>query len=160
MSNGMNKVFLLGNLGAEPELRFTAGGTATLSFRLATSDSYLDRDGVRQERTEWHRAVVFGKRAEALHHILRKGSAVLIEGRLHTSSYEKDGQKHYSTEVHVRELCLASSKPGARRESDELGSAKISLGAQDQPWGAPPAGPGPAATSARGPDRKPVALTA
>ena len=107
MSDGMNKVLLLGNVGSEPELRQTSGGNPVLSFSLATNESYLDRDNKRQERTDWHRAVVWGKRAEALSRLLRKGSGVLIEGGLRTHSYEKEGQKHYSTEIIADQLALA-----------------------------------------------------
>jgi single-strand DNA-binding protein len=134
MSDGMNKVLLLGNVGSEPELRQTSGGNPVLSFSLATNESYLDRDGKRQERTDWHRAVVWGKRAEALSRLLRKGSGVLIEGGLRTHSYEKEGQKHYRTEVHVRELCFTSSRAPADHAPADRASA------EQAPADFPPAG--------------------
>ena len=99
MAEGLNRVMLLGNLGADPELRVTPGGQAVLKLRLATNESYLDRNNVRQERTEWHRVTVWGRRAEALGKILTKGDSLFVEGRLQTSSYEKNGEKRYSTEV-------------------------------------------------------------
>ena len=99
MAEGLNRVMLLGNLGADPELRVTPGGQAILKLRLATNESYLDKNNVRQERTEWHRVTVWGRRAEALGKFLQKGDSLFIEGRLQTSSYEKNGEKRYSTEV-------------------------------------------------------------
>ena len=94
MAEGLNRVMLLGNLGADPELRTTSGGQAVLKFRLATSESYLDRNRTRQDRTEWHNVVVWGKRAEALAKILNKGSRLFIEGSLRNSSYEdREGNK-------------------------------------------------------------------
>ena len=111
MSDGMNRVILLGNLGADPELRYTAAGVAVLSMRLATGESYLDKNREPQERTEWHTVVVWGQRAESLSRLLTKGAGVLVEGALRTSSYEKDGQKRYRTEVHAREIRFAGRRP-------------------------------------------------
>jgi len=107
MAEGLNRVTLLGNLGAEPELRMTNGGTGVLKLRLATSETYLDRNKQRQERTEWHRVVVWGRRAEALGKILTKGDRILIEGSLRTSSYDdKDGNKKYTTEIVANNVVL------------------------------------------------------
>ena len=106
MAEGLNRVMLLGNLGADPELRVTPGGQAVLKLRLATNESYLDRNNVRQERTEWHRVTVWGRRAEALGKILQKGDSLFVEGRLQTSSYEKNGEKRYSTEVVANNIVL------------------------------------------------------
>lgn len=111
MSDGMNKVILLGNLGSDPELRYTTAGVAVLSIRLATNESYLDKNKEPQERTEWHTVVVWGPRAEGLARVLNKGSGVLVEGNLRTSSYEKDGQKRYRTEVHARDVYLTGKRP-------------------------------------------------
>ncbi len=110
MSDGMNKAILLGNLGADPELRYTAAGVAVLNLRLATNESYVDKNKEPQERTEWHTVVVWGNRAEGLARVLTKGSSVLIEGALRTSSYEKDGLKRYRTEVHAREILFAGKR--------------------------------------------------
>jgi single-strand DNA-binding protein len=97
MADGLNRVLLFGNLGADPELRTTSGGQSVLKMRLATTESYLDRDRVRQERTEWHNVVVWGKRAEALGRFLTKGTRLFVEGSLRTSSYEdKEGQKRWA----------------------------------------------------------------
>jgi single-strand DNA-binding protein len=108
MSEGLNRVMLLGNLGADPELRMTNGGQAVLKLRLATSETYLDRNKVRQEKTEWHSVVVWGKRGEALAKILSKGSRIFVEGSLRTSSYDdKDGNKRYKTEVVAGNIILS-----------------------------------------------------
>lgn len=106
MSEGLNKALLLGNLGADPELRVSQGGQAILKLRLATTESYLDRNNARQERTEWHSVTMFGNRAEALAKILAKGDRIFIEGRIQTSSYEKDGEKRYRTEVVATNVIL------------------------------------------------------
>lgn len=108
MAEGLNKVMLLGNLGAEPELRMTQGGQAILKLRLATSETYLDKDNQRQERTEWHSITVWGKRGEGLAKILTKGSRIFVEGGLRTSSYDdKNGEKRYRTEVTATNIILA-----------------------------------------------------
>jgi single-strand DNA-binding protein len=133
MSEGLNKVMLLGNLGADPELRMTGGGQAVLKLRLATSETYLDRNKVKQERTEWHSVVVWGKRGEALGKILSKGSRIFVEGGLRTSSYDdKEGKKRYRTEVVASNIILSGDKGGggARREApppnESDGAAKFS----------------------------------
>jgi single-strand DNA-binding protein len=113
MADGLNKVMVIGNLGADPELRSTSGGDSVLKLRIACSESYLDRNKVRQERTEWVSAVLWGKRAEALAKILSKGDRVFIEGGLRTSSYEKDGQKVYKTEVNVTNVILCGGNGGS-----------------------------------------------
>ena len=116
MNDGMNKVLLLGNLGANPELRFTATGTAVLNFRLATSETFVDRNKEPQSRTDWHSVVVWGARAQGLSKVLNKGTAVLVEGGLRTSTFEKDGLKRYKTEVHARDVHLV----GRRVQTGEL----------------------------------------
>lgn len=119
MSDGYNRVTLLGNLGFDPELRTTPGGSAVLKLRVATSERYKDNQGAWQERTEWHRVTVWGKRAEALHRFLRKGSRIFVEGSLRTSSYEKEGQKHYTTEVNAREVLLCDDHQQGRQDNGE-----------------------------------------
>lgn len=112
MAEGLNKVMLLGNLGADPELRMTAGGQAVLKLRLATTETYLDKSNTRQERTEWHSITVWGKRGEALAKILAKGSNIFVEGGLRTSSYEKDGEKRYRTEIVANNILLTGRRGG------------------------------------------------
>src|SRR6187455_583267 len=113
MAEGLNRVMLLGNLGQDPELKMTSGGQSVLKLRLATSETYLDKNKVRQERTEWHSVVVWGKRAEALSKFLTKGSRLFVEGGLRTSSYDdKEGNKRYKTEVVANNIILAGGGGG------------------------------------------------
>jgi single-strand DNA-binding protein len=112
----MNKVLIVGNLGADPELRFTQGGQAVLNLRVATTESYLDKSGARQERTDWHSVVVWGKRGEALSKTLGKGSGVFVEGALRTSSYDgKDGQKRYKTEIIAADVVQLARRSSAEQ---------------------------------------------
>ena len=121
MADGLNRVMLFGNVGADPELRMTNGGQAVLRIRLATSESYKDRDGSFKERTEWHSVVVWGKRAEALGRILAKGSKVFVEGSLRTTSYDdKDGNKRYKTEVNALNIILGGGGPGSPKQEAKL----------------------------------------
>lgn len=112
MSQGLNRVILLGNLGADPELR-AVGETHALNMRLATSETFLDRNKEKQERTEWHRVVVWGKRGEGLARFLKKGDRLLVEGAIRTSSYEKDGEKRYSTEIVASNIVLSGGGKGS-----------------------------------------------
>ena len=97
---GVNKAILIGNLGRDPELRYTQGGQAVANFSLATSESFNDKNGQRQERTEWHRIVVWGRVAENCAQYLAKGRTVYVEGRLQTREWEnKEGQKQRTTEI-------------------------------------------------------------
>ncbi|MFA4900937.1 MAG: single-stranded DNA-binding protein [Brevundimonas sp.] len=116
MSEGINNVQLLGNLGADPELKMTQGGTAVLKLRIATAERYQGKDGQWTDKTEWHSVTVWGKRAEGLHTFLAKGMQVYIEGGLHTSSYDKDGTKVYRTEVNARKVVVCGGKGGERSE--------------------------------------------
>src|SRR5260370_25521825 len=106
MAECMDRVMLLGNLGADPALRMTQGGQAVLKLRLATNETYLDRNNGRQDRTEWHRVTVWGRRAEALRKILQKGDLLFLEGRLQTASYAQHGEKHYYAQVTPHNLVL------------------------------------------------------
>lgn len=142
MKEGLNRVTLLGNLGADPELRMTSGGQAMLRLRLATAESYLDKNNTRQERTEWHSITVWGKRGEALGKFLAKGMSVYVEGSLRTSSYEKDGEKRYRTEVIATNVIVPGNGKGG---SDGGGGSRGASGARDY-GGRPP--PPPAASKA------------
>lgn len=96
----VNRVFLIGNLGADPEVRYTGSGNPVANFRIATSEIWNDKSGERQERTEWHRIVVFGRQAEHCGEYLRKGRSVHVEGRLQTRDWEdRDGNKRSTTEI-------------------------------------------------------------
>jgi single-strand DNA-binding protein len=104
MARGVNKVILIGNLGADPEYRATASGSGVTNARLATTDTWRDRQsGEQQERTEWHRVVFFGKLADIANQYLRKGSRVYVEGSIRTRKWQgQDGQDRYTTEVVVQ----------------------------------------------------------
>jgi single-strand DNA-binding protein len=141
MAEGLNRVMLLGNLGADPELRVTPGGQAVLKLRLATNESYLDKNNVRQERTEWHRITIWGRRAEALGKILNKGDSLFIEGRLQTSSYEKNGEKRYATEVVANNVILSGRGRGEGAGAREGGARPQRDAGQGPP--ADDFGPGP-----------------
>ncbi len=120
MAEGLNRVMLLGNLGADPELRYTQSGSAVLNMRLATTESYLDRNKVRQERTDWHNIVLWGKRGEALAKFLTKGTTIFVEGGLRTSSYDdKEGNKRYKTEIHATNIILAGRGRGGGGEAGD-----------------------------------------
>lgn len=107
----LNRAQLIGHIGREPELKYTQQGSKpVLRFSLATSDRWIDDNGNKQERTEWHTVLVWGKRAEGLAKLLHKGSRVFVEGQLRTRCWEKEGQKHYSTEINMTEIDLLSPK--------------------------------------------------
>ncbi len=112
----VNKVILIGRLGADPEIRYTADGQPVATFRIATSERWTDKNGQRQERTEWHRIVAFGRLAEICGEYLSKGRQVYIEGRLQTRSYEdRDGVKRYITEIVAQNMQMLGRR-------DEIGS--------------------------------------
>jgi single-strand DNA-binding protein len=120
MARSLNKVALIGNLGADPESRKTGDGTSVVSLSLATSEEWKDKSGEKQEKTEWHRIVLWRGLAEVAEKYLTKGSKVYIEGKLQTRQYEdKDGQTKYTTEVVGRELIML----GGQGESS-AGSAR------------------------------------
>ncbi len=110
---GVNKAIIVGNLGRDPEIRYSAQGLAVVKLAVATSETWLDKNtGQRQEKTEWHRITVFGKQGENCEKYLSKGSQVYVEGRLQTSSYEKDGQTHYSTDIIASTIQFLGGRQG------------------------------------------------
>ncbi|MCK9378495.1 MAG: single-stranded DNA-binding protein [Syntrophobacterales bacterium] len=118
----MNRVILIGNLGADPDLRYTPGGTAVCKFSLATTRRFKDREGERQEKTEWHRIVAWAKLAEICGQYLTKGKQVMIEGRIEYGSYEKDGVKHYTTDIIAENMQMLGGLGqgnGNRSQGDE-----------------------------------------
>lgn len=118
MARGINKVILIGNLGRDPETRYTQGGGPVTNFSVATSENWRDRtSGETQERTEWHNVVCFGRLAEIAGEYLRKGSKVFIEGSLRTTSWEQEGQKRYRTEIMARDLQMLDSRGGMGGEA-------------------------------------------
>jgi single-strand DNA-binding protein len=120
MADGLNRVTLIGNLGQDPELRFTQSNQGVLSIRMATTESYFDTNTKeRKERTEWHTVVIWGKRGEALNKILSKGSRICIEGRLQTRSWEdKTGAKRYTTEINANNVILLGSRAEGAGDGD------------------------------------------
>ena len=114
MSRGINKVILVGNLGADPEIRYTTSGTAVANLRLATTETYTDKNGERTEKTEWHRVVLWGKTAETASQYLTKGKQVYVEGRLQTREWQdKDGTKRFTTEVNASNMLMLGRGDGA-----------------------------------------------
>ena len=108
---GVNKVILIGNLGSDPELRYTPSGAAVANFSVATNETWVDNNGERQERTEWHRVVAWTRLAEICGEYLKKGSKIYIEGRLQTRSWEgQDGTKRYTTEIVARDLQMLDTR--------------------------------------------------
>ena len=113
MARGINKVILVGNLGRDPETRYLPSGGAVTNVSLATSRSWKDRDsGEQKEKTEWHRIVFFNRLGEIAGEYLKRGSKVYVEGELRTREWEKEGQKHFTTEVVANEMQMLDSKGG------------------------------------------------
>ena len=107
----VNKVILVGRLGADPEVRYSGGGTAVTNFRVATDRQWKDKDGNKQQETEWHRCVAFGRTGEVCGEYLHKGSQVYVEGRIKTKEWaDKDGNKRWSTDILVEQMKMLGSK--------------------------------------------------
>jgi single-strand DNA-binding protein len=115
----LNQVQLIGNLGADPEVRYLPSGDAVANIRIATTETWKDKDGAKQERTEWHRVAFFGKLAEIVSEFLKKGSQVFIQGRIQTRTWEKDGETRYSTEIVADTMkMLGSPREGGGSSGD------------------------------------------
>jgi single-strand DNA-binding protein len=110
MARGVNKVILVGNLGNDPETKYTQGGLAITTLSVATTNVRKDKDGQQIEKTEWHRVKLFGKLGEIAGEYLRKGSQCYLEGRIEYGSYEKDGVKHYTTDIIADEMQMLGGK--------------------------------------------------
>lgn len=126
---GVNKAILIGNLGRDPELRYTQSGTPVCNLNVATTRSWTNKQGERTEETEWHRVTVWGKQAEHCKNFLSKGRSVYVEGRLRTSSYEQDGIKKYTTEVVAETVQFLGGKGedgGKKNESSSRSNASPS----------------------------------
>lgn len=138
MAGGVNKVILIGNLGVDPELRYTPQGTAVANFRLATNESWTDKNGQKQDRTEWHRIVVWGKLAELCGEYLQKGRQVYLEGKLQTREWtDKENRKNYTTEIVANQVVfLQGGAQGAGAGPGRPRVAGPSSGADD--FGPPP----------------------
>lgn len=138
MAGGVNRVILIGNLGNDPEVRFTPSGQAVANFRIATNESWTDKSGTKQERTEWHRIVVWGKIGELCGQYLKKGRQCFVEGRMQTREWtDKEGKKNYTTEVVAQNVQFLG---GGRGEGAE-GAGPRSGGARGGEDFAPPPPP-------------------
>ena len=136
--SGINKVILVGNLGQDPEVKYTAGGAAVTTLSLATSDSWKDKEtGSNQERTEWHRVVLWRRLAEIAGEYLKKGSKIYIEGQLQTRKWEQDGQTRYTTEIVARDMQFLDSK-GSSNSSYEDVNQDISTEVENAGTAIPP----------------------
>ena len=125
MAKGLNKVMLIGRLGKDPELKYTEKGTAYCIFSMATDESYKDENGNKVEKTEWHNITVWRKLAEICSQYLKKGSKIYCEGKLQTNTYEKDGQKIYSTKVIMTDMSMLDTKGGASDNSDTSNKTEV-----------------------------------
>ena len=115
----VNKVILIGNLGADPEVRFTGGGQSVATLRMATTERWQDKSGQKSERTEWHRVIVWGKQAELCKEYLSKGRSIYVEGRIQTREWtDKDGNKRYTTEVVAQRIQFLGSPTGRQARSE------------------------------------------
>jgi len=121
MAKSVNKVILVGNVGKDPEVKYTPSGTALAKFSIATNERFKDKSGEWQDRTEWHNVLAWERLAEIVGEYVRKGSKIYIEGRLQTSSWEdrQSGEKKYRTEIVARDLVLLGSRDGAEPESED-----------------------------------------
>jgi single-strand DNA-binding protein len=137
MARGINKVILVGNLGQDPEVRYTANGAAVANITVATSEQWTDRQsGQKQERTEWHRVVLFGRLGEIAGEYLRKGSQVYLEGKLQTRKWQdQNGQDRYTTEIVANEMQMLGGRGGA------AGGGGADYGSQDFGGGRPAQAP-------------------
>ena len=133
--SGINKVILVGNLGQDPEVKYTAGGAAVTTLSLATSESWKDKDtGQDQEKTEWHRVVLWRRLAEIAGEYLKKGSKVYIEGQLQTRKWEQDGQTRYTTEVVGRDMQFLDSRGNTSSDnSSAYEDVNQDMGSQNLP---------------------------
>jgi single-strand DNA-binding protein len=130
----VNKVILVGNLGRDAELRYTPGGAAVATLNLATTEVWNDKGGQRQEKTEWHRIVLWGKQAESLQEYLTKGKQIYVEGRLQTRQWDdKDGNKRYTTEIKADRITLLGGGGGGRGASMDRSGAATPHAGGDEP---------------------------
>jgi single-strand DNA-binding protein len=143
----VNKVILVGNLGRDPETRYTTGGDPITNVSIATTDTWKDKNGEKQEKTEWHRVAFFGKLAEIAGEYLKKGSQVYIEGQLRTRKYQdkETGKDRYSTEIRADRMQMLGSRAGAGEPRGEAGGET-----RGEPRGDAPAKPGGAAKKPAG----------
>jgi single-strand DNA-binding protein len=130
----VNKVILVGNLGRDAELRYTPGGSAVATLNLATTEVWNDRNQQRQEKTEWHRVVLWGKQAESLQEYLTKGKQIYVEGRLQTRQWDdKEGNKRYTTEIKADRITLLGGGGARSVGGMDRGGSNVAGGGMDEP---------------------------
>ena len=136
MSNGLNKVLIIGNLGSDPEIKYTSSGSAVANLSIATSERWKDRNtGEQKEQVEWHRVVLFSRLAEIAEQYLKKGSKVFVEGKLQTRDWEDaEGKKRYTTEVIAREMTMLDSRSGSDNASQPQTSSPENNFEEDIPF--------------------------
>jgi single-strand DNA-binding protein len=146
MARGVNKAILVGNLGNDPDMRYTAGGAAIANISIATAESWKDKNtGEQQERTEWHRVVFFGRLAEIVGEYLRKGSQIYVEGRLQTRKWQdKEGQDRYTTEIVANEMQMLGGKGGGSTSYDSAPQTQPKQSNAPAPQAAPASNAAPA----------------
>ncbi len=128
----VNKVILIGNLGRDPEVKYTQNGTAVANLNIATNEVWTDKAGQKQERTEWHRVVVWGKQAQVLSELLTKGKQVYVEGSLQTRSWDdREGNKRYTTEVRAVRVLLMGRAEGGRGGMEQPESQPVEMEMHD-----------------------------
>ena len=136
----VNKVILIGNLGRDPEVRYMPSGDAMCNLNMATTDTWRDKAGEKQEKTEWHRVVIFGKQAEVAGEYLKKGSPVYIEGRLQTRKWtDKEGQDRYTTEIVADRMQMLGSRSGGSDRMSSPESGEMPPQEERKPGGGKPA---------------------
>lgn len=144
MARGINKAILIGNLGNDPDIRYTSNGKAVANISLATAETWRDKEsGEQQERTEWHRVVFFGRLAEIVGEYLKKGSQIYVEGRLQTNKWQdKEGNDRYTTEIIANEMQMLGGRGGGSQGGGQGGSNNSydQSAAGNKPAGARPAG--------------------
>jgi len=137
MAGSLNKVILIGHLGQDPKLTYLPSGQAVVNARMATNESYKDQAGQRVERTEWHNVTIYGRPAEFVANYLRKGSLVMIEGSLRTRNYEKEGQRHYITEIIAQRVQGLDSRRESQGNYQDQGQQGYQQQGYQQQGGAP-----------------------
>ncbi|MDA0760124.1 MAG: single-stranded DNA-binding protein [Proteobacteria bacterium] len=139
MARGINKVIIVGNLGRDPETRYLPSGGAVTNVSVATSKSWRDRDsGEQKERTEWHRIVFFNRLAEIASEYLKRGSKIYLEGELRTREWEREGQKHYTTEIVASEMQMLDARGGMDGGAGNFGAPTSAPARAQDDVGPPP----------------------
>ncbi len=130
----VNRVTLVGRLGRDPETKFTGSGQAVANFSIATDETYKDKQGARQKRTEWHRIIVWGKQAEIAQQYLKKGALIFVEGRIQSREWEKDGEKHRSFEIVSSNFRMLEAKKNGDQAAQTEPGESVEITDEDIPF--------------------------